>query len=167
MTTLAGALASALVRHADHSFGLMGNGNAHLIDALTKLGMPFSEVRHEVATVASADAYARITGKLAIATATYGAGYTNTLTALAEASQARTPLLLVVGDAPSTGLRPWDIDQEMAAAALGVRTYTVSTNDVDEIVDRAAAAAIRRRTPVIIAPPYDLVTPEEPQPAPP
>lgn len=158
MTTLAGALASALIRHADHSFGLMGNGNAHLIDALTKLGMPFSEVRHEAATVASADAFTRITGKLAVATATYGAGYTNTLTALAEAARARTPLLLVVGDAPSTGLRPWDIDQEMAAAAVGVRTYTVGTRDVDEVVDRAAAAALRRRTPVVIAIPYDQVT---------
>ncbi len=166
MTTLAGALASALLRHADHAFGLMGNGNAHLIDSLTKLGLPFSEVRHEVATVASADAYGRITGRLAIATATYGAGYTNTLTALAEAARARTPLLLVVGDAPSTGLRPWDVDQEMAAAAVGVRTFSLGVNDVDEIVDRAAAAALRRRIPVVIAIPYDLVTAEVSIPAP-
>lgn len=165
MTTLAGALASAIMRHADYSFGLMGNGNAHLIDALTQLGMPFSEVRHEAATVASADAYTRITGRLAVATATYGAGYTNTLTALAEAARARTPLLLVVGDAPSTGPRPWDIDQEMASAAVGVRTYTVGTHDVDEVVDRAAAAALRRRTPVVIAIPYDQVTAVIPKPS--
>ena len=55
MTTLAEALAAALLRHADHAFALMGNGNAHLIDALVKAGMPLTEVRHEVATVASAD----------------------------------------------------------------------------------------------------------------
>lgn len=164
MTTLTQALATALTRHADHAFGLMGNGNAHLIDALTKLGMPFSEVRHEVATVASADAYARVSGRLAIATSTYGAGFTNTLTALAEAAQARTPLLLVVGDAPSTGQRPWDIDQELSAAALGVRTYTVSVDDVDYVVDRAVKAALRRRSPVVIAIPYDLVTAEVPEP---
>ena len=158
MTTLAEAVASILVRHADHAFGLMGNGNAHLIDALTKRGMPVSVVRHEVATVASADAYGRVTGKLAIATATYGAGYTNTLTGLAEAAQARTPLLLVVGDAPQAGLRPWDIDQEMAAAAVGVRTYIVQPESVAETVERAVAAAIRRRSPVVIALPYDLVS---------
>lgn len=157
MTTLAEAVASILVRHADHAFGLMGNGNAHLMDALTKRGMPVSVVRHEVATVASADAYGRVTGKLAIATATYGAGYTNTLTSLAEAAQARTPLLLVVGDAPQAGLRPWDIDQEMAAAAVGVRTYIVQPESVAETVERAVAAAIRRRSPVVIALPYDLV----------
>ena len=160
MTTLAQALATALARHADHAFCLMGNGNAHLIDALARLGMPLSEVRHEAATVASADAYTRVSGRLTIATATYGAGFTNTLTALAEAAQARTPLLLVVGDAPTTGLRPWDIDQEMAAAAVGVRSYTVEPDDVDEIVDRAAEAALRRRRPVVLAIPYDLVTAE-------
>ena len=158
MTTLAEAVATILTRHADHAFGLMGNGNAHLIDALTKRGMPVSVVRHEVATVASADAYGRVTGKLAIATATYGAGYTNTLTGLAEAAQARTPLLLVVGDAPQSGLRPWDIDQEMSAAAVGVRTYIVQPERVEETVERAVAAAIRRRSPVVLALPYDLVT---------
>ncbi len=165
MTTLTEALATALTRHADHAFGLMGNGNAHLIDALTKRGMPFSEVRHEVATVASADAFTRVSGKLAIATSTYGAGFTNTLTALAEAAQARTPLLLVVGDAPSTGPRPWDIDQELAAAALGVRTYAVGVDDVDYVVDRAVKAARRRRSPVVIAIPYDQVTAVVPEPA--
>lgn len=157
MTTLAQALATALHRYADHTFGLMGNGNAHLIDELARLGMPISEVRHEAATVASADAYARVSGKLAVATATYGAGFTNTLTALAEAAQARTPLLLVVGDAPASGKRPWDIDQEMSAAALGVRTYELSPANVDELVDRAATAAVKRRQPVVLAIPYDLV----------
>lgn len=164
MTTLAEALALALGRHTDHVFGLMGNGNAHLIDAITKLGISFSAVRHEVATVASADAYARVSGKLAIATTTYGAGFTNTLTALAEAAQARVPLLLVVGDAPSTGPRPWDIDQELAAAALGVRTYVVGVDDVDYVVDRAAKAALHRRSPVVIAIPYDQVSAVLPQP---
>ena len=164
MTTLAEALALALGRHTDHVFGLMGNGNAHLIDAITKLGIPFSAVRHEVATVASADAYARVSGKLAIATTTYGAGFTNTLTALAEAAQARVPVLLVVGDAPSTGPRPWDIDQELAAAALGVRTYVVGVDDVDYVVDRAAKAALHRRSPVVIAIPYDQVSAVLPQP---
>ena len=164
MTTLTEALAVALTRHADYAFGLMGNGNAHLIDALVKRGMPFSEVRHEVATVASADAYTRVSGRLAVATATYGAGYTNTLTALAEAARARTPLLLVVGDAPSTGPRAWDIDQELAAAALGVRTYVVGVDDVDYVVDRAAKTALRRRSPVVIAIPYDQVTAVVPEP---
>ncbi len=162
MPTLAQALAIALSRHADHAFSLMGNGNAHLIDALESRGIGLSEVRHEAATVASADAYTRVTGRLAIATTTYGAGFTNTLTALAEAAQARTPLLLVVGDAPMSGPRPWDIDQEMAAAALGVRSYVVTPRDVDSVVDRAAQVALRYRRPVVVSIPYDLVSAEVP-----
>ncbi len=155
MTTFAHALASALSHHATQAFGLMGNGNAHLIDAFPHHGIALTEVRHEAATVASADAYARITGELAIATTTYGAGFTNTLTALAEAAQARTPLLLVVGDEPTTGRRPWDVDQEMAAAAVGVRTYALDPQHIDETVERAVASAERLRRPVVLSIPYD------------
>lgn len=154
--TLSHALAAALVRHTRQAFGLMGNGNAHLIDAFGRLGMRLSEVRHEAGAVAAADAYTRVSGRIAVATSTYGAGFTNTLTALAEAAQARTPMLLVVGDAPSAGPRPWDVDQEMLAAAVGVRTITVGPDDVEEKVDRAAQTALRLRRPVVIAIPYDL-----------
>lgn len=136
----------------------MGNGNAHFIDELAAAGIALTEVRHEVATVASADAYTRVSGRIAIATATYGAGYTNMLTALAEAAQARTPMLVVVGDAPTTGARPWDVDQEMMAAAMGVRTIALSLDDLDATVDRAVASAQRSRRPIVLAIPYDLAT---------
>ncbi|MBL3700971.1 thiamine pyrophosphate-binding protein [Leucobacter luti] len=155
--TLTRTLAEALARHAEHSFGLMGNGNAHLIDNLTAAGVSYTAVRHEAGTVAAADAYSRVSGKLAIATTTYGAGFTNTLTALAEATQARTPMLVVVGDAPSSGPRPWDVDQEMLAAALGVRTHMLSVTNIDRTVERAVSYAMRFRRPVVLGIPYDLV----------
>jgi len=163
--TLVHTLATALARHADRSFGLMGNGNAHLIQSLSELGVPYTAVRHEAGTVAAADAYTRVSGRLAIATTTYGAGFTNTLTALAEAAQARTPMLVVVGDAPSGGPRPWDVDQEMLAAALGVRTHMLSVAGIERTVDRAVSYAQRVRRPVVIAIPYDLVTEPAVQPA--
>ncbi|MEJ6488935.1 thiamine pyrophosphate-binding protein [Leucobacter sp. USCH14] len=159
-TTLVRALATALAPHSRVTFGLMGNGNAHLIEQLTDLGLRYVAVRHEAGTVAAADAYTRVSGRLAIATTTYGAGFTNTLTALAEAAQARTPMLVVVGDAPSTGPRPWDVDQEMLAAALGIRTHTLSVTNISRTVERAAAYAHRVRRPVVLAIPYDLVTAE-------
>ncbi len=163
--TLTRALAEALARHADHSFGLMGNGNAHLIEELGAVGIPYTAVRHEAGTVAAADAYTRVSGTPAIATTTYGAGFTNTLTALAEAAQARTPMLVVVGDAPSAGPRPWDVDQEMLAAALGVRTYLLSVTNIDRTVDRAVSYALRLRRPVVLGIPYDLATAEPIAPA--
>ena len=157
-TTLVRALATALAPHSAVSFGLMGNGNAHLIEQLNALGLRYVAVRHEAGTVAAADAYTRVSGKLAIATTTYGAGFTNALTALAEAAQAHTPMLVVVGDAPSTGPRPWDVDQEMLAAALGIRTHTLSVTNIERTVDRAVAYALRVRRPVVLAIPYDLVS---------
>ena len=86
-------------------------------------------MRHEAGGVVAADAYHRASGRLAAATATYGAGFTNTLTALAEAVQAHVPLILVVGDEPTSGPRPWDVDQIALASAVGARTYTVGRAD--------------------------------------
>ncbi|WP_414780925.1 thiamine pyrophosphate-binding protein, partial [Escherichia coli] len=73
----------------------------------------------EAAGVVAADAHYRASGRIAAATATYGAGFTNTLTALAEAVQARTPLVLIVGDEPTSGPRPWGVDQIALAAGVG------------------------------------------------
>ena len=155
--TLPRLIAAALARHCSHAFGLMGNGNAHFIEALREVGIPLTTVRHEAATVASADAYTRVSGRVAIATTTYGAGFTNTVTALAEAAQARTPMFLVVGDSPTSGARPWDVDQEMLAAAVGVRTYRVDLANPAKTVDRAIRACLRHRRPVVLSIPYDLV----------
>ncbi|MFA5605689.1 MAG: thiamine pyrophosphate-binding protein [Leucobacter sp.] len=154
--TLANILALSLARHTKRAFGLMGNGNAHLIDQLSEAGIVHTEMRHEAGTVAAADAYTRVSGEIAIATTTYGAGFTNCLTALAEAAQARTPLIVAVGDAPSTGPRPWDVDQETLAAGLGVRTYRLATTDIANTVDHAVDYAHRARRPIVLAIPYDL-----------
>jgi thiamine pyrophosphate-dependent acetolactate synthase large subunit-like protein len=48
------AVADVVAERAGHLFGLMGNGNAHLISRLTRRGFPFTSARHESATVAMA-----------------------------------------------------------------------------------------------------------------
>ncbi|MDA3147314.1 thiamine pyrophosphate-binding protein [Leucobacter sp. UCMA 4100] len=151
-------LAAGLAAHTEQVFGLMGNGNAHLIDALRDLGLAFTPVRHEAATVASADAYARVSGKLAVATTTYGAGFTNTLTALAEAAQARVPVLVVVGDEPVAGKRPWDVDAAMLSRAVGAEHVVLSADRVADEVRESVALALEKRLPVVLAMPYDLVS---------
>ncbi|WP_129360204.1 thiamine pyrophosphate-binding protein [Rothia uropygioeca] len=156
MQSVSETVARALTRHVDHFFCLMGNGNAYFIDALERLGVPPIPVRHETATVASADAYYRMTRKVAVATATYGAGFTNALTSLAEASLAKMPLVLVVGSKPTTGPRPLDIDQTMTAESMGVPTYTVGVQDAGSVTIEALADAISNSRPVVLAIPYDL-----------
>jgi len=158
MISVSERVATVLAAHVSDAFGVMGNGNVHLIDALTRTPVRFTAVRHETASVAAADAYHRTSRRIAVATTTYGPGYTNALTALAEAALAHTPLVLIVGDAPSAGPRLWDIDQIGAARALGVTTFVVDATTPGKITSNALTHALRYRTPVVLAIPYDVGT---------
>lgn len=171
MPTVSAHVALTLARHIDHVFGVMGNGNAHFLDALERsTDVAFTAVRHEAGGVVAADAYHRASGRLAAATATYGAGFTNTLTALAEAVQAHVPLVLVVGDEPTSGPRPWDVDQIAMASAVGARTYTVGRADAAATTVIAIEHALTYRVPTVLAIPYDVAArdagpvPEAPEP---
>ena len=156
--TVSTAVAEVISQRAGHLFGLLGNGNAHVISHLTAAGFPFTSARHEVATVTMADSYHRATGQIAAASTTYGAGFTNTYTGLAEAAMARVPLVLVTGDAPTQDLRDFDIDQPAAAAAAGVSTLTVTAANVRGLTHQAFDVALQQRRPVVLAIPYDLAT---------
>jgi thiamine pyrophosphate-dependent acetolactate synthase large subunit-like protein len=154
--TVSGRVAQVLSRYLDDVFGVMGNGNVYFLDAAEKQGLRFSAVRHEGAAIAAADAYYRTSGRLAAGTTTYGPGYTNALTALAEAVQAQIPVVLVTGDAPSIGARPQDVDQAAIAAGLGAATFTVTRDAAGSITQQAVEYALTKRTAVVIAIPYDL-----------
>ncbi|GGC06538.1 thiamine pyrophosphate-binding protein [Cellulomonas carbonis] len=171
MPTVSAHVAVTLAAHVDHVFGVMGNGNAYVLDTLERrTSARFTPVRHEAGAVVAADAFHRASGRLAAATTTYGAGFTNTLTALAEAVQAHVPLVLVVGDEPTSGPRPWDVDQIAMASAVGARTYTVGRADAAATTVIAVEHALTYRVPTVLAIPYDVATlevgpvPETPSP---
>lgn len=160
MPTVSAQIALALADHVDQVFGVMGNGNAYLMDAFERLpGVTVTPVRHEAGAIVAADAFHRASGGLAVATATYGAGFTNLLTALAESVLGRIPMVVVVGDQPTTGARPWDVDQQAIASAVGARTFTVGL-DAAATTTAAIEHALSARTPVVLAIPYDLATRE-------
>ncbi|MFB7251546.1 thiamine pyrophosphate-binding protein [Microbacterium sp. NPDC056234] len=157
MPTVSAHVARTLAQHIDAVFGVMGNGNAYFLDAIeTRTAAVFTAVRHEQGAVVAADAHYRASGRIAAGTATYGAGFTNTLTALAESVQARIPLVLVVGDEPTSGPRPWDVDQIALASAVGARTYTVGRTDAAATTVIAIEHALKYRLPVVLAIPYDV-----------
>lgn len=159
MPTVSAHVAITLARHVDHVVGVMGNGNAYFLDALERrTPARFTAVRHEAGAVVAADTFHRASGRLAAATTTYGAGFTNTLTALAEAVQAHVPLVLVVGDEPTSGPRPWDVDQIAMASAVGARTYTVGRADAAATTVIAVEHALTYRVPTVLAIPYDVAT---------
>lgn len=85
----------------DTIFGLIGHGNMLFVDDLVhQYGVRYVHAAREDGAVMMADGYARSTGRLGVATVTFGPGLTNTLTALTESSRARTPMLLITGDTP-------------------------------------------------------------------
>ncbi|WP_035281906.1 thiamine pyrophosphate-binding protein [Brevibacterium album] len=155
--TVSEAVAAVVAAHSDVVFSLMGNGNAHLVAALTANGHRVVNVRHEAATVMAAEGYQLSTGRIPTASTTYGAGFANMLTSLAEARFARIPMVIVVGAAPTTGPRAIDFDQDTVAAGFHVPTLLVSRSDAGAVTRRAYAIARRDRVPVIVALPYDLV----------
>lgn len=155
--TVADVVADVVARHSPVVFSLIGNGNAHFIASLTSRGHRVVDVRHETATVVAAHSFALAGGGVAAASATYGAGFTNLLTPLAEARLTRVPAVVVVGTTPTTGPRAIDIDQVSAAAAVYVRTLVVGTHDAAAQTELAYEIARRDRVPVIVAIPYDLV----------
>jgi thiamine pyrophosphate-dependent acetolactate synthase large subunit-like protein len=157
MPTVSAHVALTLAQHIDHVFGVMGNGNAYFLDAIeTQTDAVFTAVRHEQGAVVAADAHFRASGRIAAATTTYGAGFTNTITSLAEAVQAHVPLVLVVGDEPTSGPRPWDVDQIALASAVGARTYTTGPADAAATTVIAIEHALTYRVPVVLAIPYDV-----------
>ncbi|MGW8481732.1 thiamine pyrophosphate-binding protein [Microbacterium sp. NPDC055903] len=167
MPSVSAHVARTLAQHIDAVFGVMGNGNAYFLDAIeTQTDAVFTAVRHEAGAVVAADAHYRASGRIAAGTATYGAGFTNTLTALAEAVQARIPLVLVVGDEPTSGPRPWDVDQIALASAVGARTYTVGRTDASATTVIAIEHALTYRVPVVLAIPYDVAAAQADSPAP-
>jgi acetolactate synthase I/II/III large subunit len=89
------ALASEGVEYV---FGIPGDENLHFMEALRKNGrIRFILCRHEQAAGFMAAAYGRLTGKLAVAMSTLGAGATNLTTAVAHANHAAMPMLVFTG----------------------------------------------------------------------
>lgn len=128
------------------AFGLMGDGNMHLITSLSDgLGVPFHSARHEAAAIGMADGYARVAGEVAFCTVTQGPGLTNTVTALVTARKARTPLVLFVGDVPPAQAG-WPQDLDHGRLLDGIEVPMIDLVDPDRVHLEVAAAFDRART---------------------
>src|SRR5437870_3209349 len=69
-------------------FGVMGNGNMEFVPHFMDLdGCRFFSFRHEFNAVLAAEGYSRVTGRVGVATVTYGPGITHAATSLVTASR--------------------------------------------------------------------------------
>jgi acetolactate synthase-1/2/3 large subunit len=76
-------------------FGIPGEENIHLIDALNKSSIHFILVRHEQAASFMADMYGRVTGTAGVCVGTLGPGAINLLLGTADAHTDSAPLVAI------------------------------------------------------------------------
>jgi len=82
-------------------FGQCGHTNYALIDACYKLGIDYVSFRHEQQAAHAADAYYRVSHKLAVVNVHLSPGLTNALTGVATAAADCTPMVVIAGNTPS------------------------------------------------------------------
>jgi thiamine pyrophosphate-dependent acetolactate synthase large subunit-like protein len=138
------------------AFGVVGSGNFHFTNALVEHGARFVAARHEGGAATMADAYARMSGEVAVLSLHQGCGYTNALTGIVEAAKSRTPLLVLTAEATEPTSN-FFIDQAgiaEGAGALAMRVRTPETALVD--VARAFAACLHQQRTVVLNVPIDV-----------
>jgi acetolactate synthase-1/2/3 large subunit len=159
--TVAQAMAAALQRHGvELVFGQSIPSLLHL--AAPDYGIRQIAYRTENAGAIMADAYARVSHKVAVVTAQNGPAATLLVPGLAEALTASIPLVAIVQDVARGNLdrnafQELDHFKLFAGCAKWVRR--VHTNDrIDDYVDMAfAAAASGRPGPAVLLVPFDLL----------
>ena len=82
-------------------FGQCGHTNYGLIDSCDRLGIEYVSFRHEQQAVHAADAYYRVSGKLAVVNVHLSPGLTNSLTGVATAAADGTPMVVFSGNTPA------------------------------------------------------------------
>ncbi len=81
----------------EYIFGLPGEENLHVLQALKQSSIKFITVRHEQGAAFMADVYGRLTGKAGVCLSTLGPGATNLMTGVADANLDRAPLIAITG----------------------------------------------------------------------
>ena len=132
-------------RGIDRVFGLQGGHIQPIWDHAARRGIRIVDVRHECAAVHMAHAHAELSGGFGVAMVTAGPGVTNTVTAMANASLARAPLLLIGGctSRPQANMGPLqdiphvDILRPVCRHARTARVAEQVIRELDEAIARA------------------------------
>jgi acetolactate synthase-1/2/3 large subunit len=82
-------------------FGQCGHTNYALIDSCQRYGIEYVSFRHEQSAVHAADAYARLSKKLAVVNVHLSPGLTNAITGIASAAMDGTAMVVISGNTPS------------------------------------------------------------------
>src|SRR5262245_22248666 len=85
-----------------YMFGVPGEENVDIMDALIASPIQFITTRHEQGAAFMADVYGRLTGKAGVCLSTLGPGATNLITGVADANMDRAPVVAIAGQGATT-----------------------------------------------------------------
>ncbi len=86
----------------EYIFGVPGEENIDVMDALIDSPIQFVTTRHEQGAAFIADVYGRLTGRAGVCLSTLGPGATNLVTGVADANMDRAPLVAIAGQGSTT-----------------------------------------------------------------
>ncbi len=81
----------------EYIFGVPGEENIDVMDALIDSPIQFVTTRHEQGAAFIADVFGRLTGKAGVCLSTLGPGATNMVTGVADANMDRAPVVAIAG----------------------------------------------------------------------
>lgn len=157
---LARTLKAAGVKQA---FALHGGHLEALLKGCVEEGITLTDFRHESAAGHAADAYARVTGDLGVCIVTAGPGFTNAISAMANARLDGSPVLFIVGAPPlrEVETNPMQGGLDQVAMARPSVKWAFSIPATERIADLTAMAIRQARTapmgPVLLELPIDVL----------
>ncbi len=86
----------------EYIFGIPGEENIAVMDALLDSPIRFITTRHEQGAAFMADVYGRLTGRAGVCLATLGPGATNLITGVADANMDYAPVVALAGQGATT-----------------------------------------------------------------
>lgn len=122
-------------------FGIPGEENLAVMDALLDSSIHFVTTRHEQGAAFMADVYGRLTGRAGVCLATLGPGATNLVTGVADANMDHAPLVAIAGQASTARLHKLShqvLDlEEMFRSITKFSSRVLMPNTIPEVVRKA------------------------------
>ncbi len=125
----------------EYVFGIPGEENLDLMDAMLDSDIEFITVRHEQGAAFMADVYGRLTGRAGVCLATLGPGATNLITGVADANMDHAPLVAIAGQASTHRLHKeshqvLDLEQ-MFQPITKYSSRLLTPNTIPEVIRKA------------------------------
>ncbi|MDC9724367.1 MAG: acetolactate synthase large subunit [Gammaproteobacteria bacterium] len=134
----------------EYIFGIPGEENLDVMDALLESKIQFITTRHEQGAAFMADVYGRLTGRAGVCLATLGPGATNLITGVADANMDHAPLVAIAGQASTSRLHKESHQVlDLEAMFLPITKYStriLSPDVIPEIIRKAFKVAQTEKT---------------------